>query len=231
MGRARESGGAPPQLPSFIIHELARWKMGGRHLGCDVHDLLRARASHTIKSIGWRPASSGICLPAGNPFLKTWPTIRSGSGGRFLRSGTWQPLDPTASLVAAAAGLVVLDPHDEPYFRRTQSFSHFNKALSGKNTIIGMAALPASVYAFSLARRECNAQRTVRLRTEAVLNAELVRLVIRNITRRLSPNETEGVLPRRVRWCQCKDINNIVEDFTRRAWARLCGQLSGGFQV
>ena len=96
---------------------------------------------------------------------------------------------PTAALVLATAGLVALDPHDDPYFRRTQAFNQFNHTLSGTNTIVGMALVPLSTYALGLARRNSYSQKTVELAAEAVLDAEIPALVMRDVTRRLRPRD------------------------------------------
>ncbi len=96
---------------------------------------------------------------------------------------------PTAGVILATAGLVALDPHDGPYFRRTQSFNQFNRVVSGTNTGVGMALLPLSVYALSRFRRDSYAGETVQLAAEAVLDAEIPALVARGVTRRLRPRE------------------------------------------
>jgi len=50
-----------------------------------------------------------------------------------------------------------------------------------------MALLPLSAYALGLARRDSYAQKTVELAAEAVVDAEIPALVIRDISRRLPP--------------------------------------------
>ncbi len=96
---------------------------------------------------------------------------------------------PTAGFVLATAGLVALDPHDDPYFRRTQTFNQFNGALSGTNTIVGMGVLPMSAYALGLAHRDSYTQETVQLAAEALLDAEIPALIARDVSRRLRPQD------------------------------------------
>ena len=50
-----------------------------------------------------------------------------------------QNLKPVASLTLATAGLVALDPHDTPYFRRTSSFNGFNNAFSSTHTALAIS--------------------------------------------------------------------------------------------
>lgn len=96
-------------------------------------------------------------------------------------------LKPTLGIILVTAGLVALDPHDTPYFRRTSSFNGFNKAFSGTNMSLGTAIVPLSFYAVSLARRDSFAQHTVLLAGEAVADAEILTTVMKNIDRRLRP--------------------------------------------
>ncbi len=96
---------------------------------------------------------------------------------------------PTAGFVLATAGLVALDARDAPYFRRTQRFREFNQGLSSANTIVGMAVVPLSTYALGLARRSRYAQQTAELSAEAVVDAEIPALVMRDVSRRMRPQD------------------------------------------
>lgn len=96
---------------------------------------------------------------------------------------------PTLAVVLGTAALVALDPHDTPYFRRTDSFSGFNKVFSGGNTALGTAIVPLSVYAVGLARRDSYAQQTALFAGQAVVDAEILATVMKNIDRRLRPIE------------------------------------------
>lgn len=96
---------------------------------------------------------------------------------------------PTAGLVLATAGLIALDAQDAPYFRRTQRFHEFNQGLSSTNTIAGMAVVPLSSYAIGLVRRSRYAQQTAELSAEAVVDAEIPALVMRDVSRRIRPRD------------------------------------------
>jgi membrane-associated phospholipid phosphatase len=85
--------------------------------------------------------------------------------------------------------LVALDPHDAPYFRRTDSFSSFNRNLSGRNTELGMAIVPLSFYAIGLARKDPYAQQTSLLAGEAVGDVEILSTVMKIVDRRLRPRD------------------------------------------
>jgi len=59
---------------------------------------------------------------------------------------------PTSLTLAGTAGLIALDPHIEPYFRRTTAFHGFNRVMSFNGTIAAMAAVPATTYFVGLPR-------------------------------------------------------------------------------
>jgi membrane-associated phospholipid phosphatase len=98
-------------------------------------------------------------------------------------------IKPTVAVLSVTGGLIALDPIDSPYFRRTQSFSAFNKDFSGRNTSIAMAAFPAAFYMYGLARKDSFAQHTVLLAGEAVLDSEILTTVMKDIDRRLLPGQ------------------------------------------
>jgi membrane-associated phospholipid phosphatase len=104
----------------------------------------------------------------------------------LVRGKDWKP---TLAVVAATGALMALDPHDAPYFRRTSSFTDFNKAFSGRNTMLGMAILPASVYVAGLEKRDTYAQHTALLAGEAAADVEIVALVMKDAVRRVRPSD------------------------------------------
>ena len=59
---------------------------------------------------------------------------------------------PTAGFVLTTAGLVAFDSRDDPYFRRTQTFSQFNRVLSFNKTLALMAVVPTTAYVVGLVR-------------------------------------------------------------------------------
>lgn len=96
---------------------------------------------------------------------------------------------PALGFVVTTAALVSLDPHDTPHFRRTNAFADFNKGVSGRNTSIGMAVLPATFYVASLARKDSYAQHTALLAGEAVVGAEILTVVMKDVSRRVRPSD------------------------------------------
>ena len=106
-----------------------------------------------------------------------------------VRVAQGQHWKPTLAVVLGTAAMVALDPHDTPYFRRTDSFNGFNKVLSGRNTALGTAIVPLSVYAVGLVRHDSYAQQTVLFAGQAVVDAEILTTVLKDITGRLRPVE------------------------------------------
>ena len=104
-----------------------------------------------------------------------------------MRAAQGKHIKPTLAFVLATAGLVALDPHDTPYFRRTDTFSGFNRVASSRNTALANAIFPLSFYAVGLARKDSYAQNTALLAGEAVLDGQFVTLVMKNVDRRLRP--------------------------------------------
>jgi membrane-associated phospholipid phosphatase len=96
-------------------------------------------------------------------------------------------LIPVAAVIGATAGLVALDPTTAPYFRRTSSFDGFNHVFSGNATAIGTIVVPVSLYAAGLIRKDSRMQSTALLAGEAVINAEILTTVMKDIDRRLRP--------------------------------------------
>ncbi len=100
-----------------------------------------------------------------------------------------QHLKPTAGIILATAGLVALDPHTQPYFRRTNSFHTFNNAFSGTHTALGTTLVPLAFYGVSLARKDSYGQHTALYVAEAVADSEILTTVMKNVDRRLRPAE------------------------------------------
>jgi len=96
---------------------------------------------------------------------------------------------PTSLTLAGTAGLIALDPHVEPYFRRTTTFQGFNRVMSFNGTIAAMAAVPATTYFAGLATHKTYAKQTAQLTVECLIAAGIPALVTRDITRRLPPSD------------------------------------------
>jgi membrane-associated phospholipid phosphatase len=104
-----------------------------------------------------------------------------------VRLAQGKHLKPALAFVLSTSVLVALDPHDTPYFRRTSTFRDFNKALNGRNTTLGTAIFPLSFYAAGLAAKNRYAQDTALLAGQAVVGAQILTTIMKNIDRRLRP--------------------------------------------
>jgi membrane-associated phospholipid phosphatase len=96
---------------------------------------------------------------------------------------------PAAAVVGVTAGLVALDPKTAPYFRRTSSFNGFNGVFTGNATAIGTIVAPVSLYAAGLIRKDSKMQSTALLAGEAVANAEILTIAMKDVDRRLRPSD------------------------------------------
>jgi len=94
---------------------------------------------------------------------------------------------PAAAIVGVTAGLVALDPKTAPYFRHTSSFDGFNSVFTGNATSIGTIVAPVSLYAAGLIRKDSKMQSTALLAGEAVANAEILTIAMKDVDRRLRP--------------------------------------------
>jgi membrane-associated phospholipid phosphatase len=96
---------------------------------------------------------------------------------------------PTLAVAGIAAGLIALDPHDTPYFRKTNDFSNFNKVFSGTVTSIGMAAVPVAFYLVGLQRHDIYAQQTGLFAGESFTDAIILTTAIKAATQRTRPRD------------------------------------------
>ncbi len=128
------------------------------------------------RPINWRTIVPDICRDQKN--IWTFP-------GKLVRGEDWEP---ALAFAAILGGLIVADPHDSPYFRNNSTFSGFNRRLSGTNTAIGVALVPASFYALGLVRKDSYATHTALLAGESVVDAEILAWVLGNATGRLRPS-------------------------------------------
>jgi membrane-associated phospholipid phosphatase len=103
---------------------------------------------------------------------------------RLVHGQNWKAV---VAVTAATAALVALDPASGTYFRRTTDFRSFNTAFSGTNTSLAIAAWPASFYLAGLMARNTYAQNTALFAGEAVVDSEILTLVMKNVGHRLRP--------------------------------------------
>jgi len=96
---------------------------------------------------------------------------------------------PALAFTLATAGLVELDPHDTPYFRRTDTFSGFNQVFSSLNTGLSEGLFPFGFFLAGHVRNDSYMERTALLSAEALADAQIVSVVMKNVSRRLRPRE------------------------------------------
>ena len=104
-----------------------------------------------------------------------------------LRVARGHALLPAALVLGATGGLLALDPIEGNYFRGTVAYHGFNKVFSSNTTSIAMIAAPVSFYAVGLIRKDEKAQHTALLAAEAVANAEIVTMILKDATKRARP--------------------------------------------
>lgn len=96
---------------------------------------------------------------------------------------------PTLAIAGVTAGLIVIDPHVAPYFRRTATFDDFNNIFSGRNTAILMAAVPGGLFGIGLLRKSSYSQKTALFAGEAVLDGTVLEVVMKAVTHRTRPSD------------------------------------------
>jgi membrane-associated phospholipid phosphatase len=99
---------------------------------------------------------------------------------------------PSLSIVGVSAALIATDPSTAPTFRTTSDFSGFNRAFSDVNTAAFIAAVPVSIYAIGLLRKDSYAQNTGLLAVEAVADGFALNLAFKGITGRKQPSQYAG---------------------------------------
>lgn len=96
---------------------------------------------------------------------------------------------PTVAVVGVTAGLIALDAHDTPYFRRTTTFQGFNRVFSGNITISAMLAAPVAFYAVGVFDKKPYARKTGLFAGEAVADVTVLEEVMKVTTRRFRPGD------------------------------------------
>jgi membrane-associated phospholipid phosphatase len=109
--------------------------------------------------------------------------------GRLAKGKHWLP---AVAIVGLTSALIATDPRTAPYFRTTESFSGFNRVFSGTNTAAFIAAVPASIYAVGLIKKDSYAQSTALLAAEAFADGFALDLAFKGITGREQPLQYSG---------------------------------------
>jgi membrane-associated phospholipid phosphatase len=113
--------------------------------------------------------------------ISTWKFPLDAARGRH-----WKP---ALAFIVATGGLVALDPHDTPYFRRTQSFSGFNRAFSSQSTGLAEAIFPGAFFLAGRLHHDAYAQQTALLSGRALVDALVISNVMKVADRRLRPRD------------------------------------------
>lgn len=98
---------------------------------------------------------------------------------------------PTLAIVGLTTGLVVADRYDMPYFYHTTEFNRFNETFNNTSTEVMMAAVPASLYVFGLAKHDNYAEQTAILSAEAYIDSAIPHVAIKLVARRLRPDSPQ----------------------------------------
>lgn len=109
--------------------------------------------------------------------------------GKLAKGHHWIP---TVAIVGITSGLVASDPNTAPPFHTSNSFSGYNRVLSGTNTGAFIAAVPASIYAIGLIKKDSYAQSTALLAAEAFADGFALDLAFKGITGRKQPLQYTG---------------------------------------
>jgi membrane-associated phospholipid phosphatase len=99
---------------------------------------------------------------------------------------------PAVAIIGVTAALVALDPHDTPFFSSASyqgnpAIHSIGHVLSGTNTGLFIAAVPISLYVGGLIHKDNYSANTALLAGEAVLDAEVVTIGLKDLTHRLRP--------------------------------------------
>ena len=99
---------------------------------------------------------------------------------------------PALAIIGVTAALVALDPHDTPFFsgasyQGNPAIHRIGHVLSGTNTGLFIAAVPISFYVGGLVKKDNYSANTALLAGEAVLDAQIVTIGLKDLAHRLRP--------------------------------------------
>jgi len=107
--------------------------------------------------------------------------------GKAVRGKHWRPF---LAVALGTVGLVILDPHIEPYFHDQSRFSGYKTGpLRGRNTTLAEVMTPVAFYAAGLAKHSPHARNTGLLAAEGLAGAQIVCFVIKEAVGRLTPSD------------------------------------------
>jgi membrane-associated phospholipid phosphatase len=104
----------------------------------------------------------------------------------LLKGKHWRP---TLIFLVLTGGLLLVDPHDPGFFRRTTAFHEFNVVVSGRNAADAMWVVTLSFLGLGLVRQDSYMRHTALYAIEAVADSELLTQVLKGVDRRLRPQD------------------------------------------
>jgi len=147
------------------------------------------------------PAPPAQTASAGQPayrtvsFAKLPRNILEDQKDIFLFPRQWakgKHLWPRVGIFMATASLVASDPYSAPPFRTTSSFNGFNRAFSGTNSAVIIAAVPSAMYGVGWLRKDSFAKETALLAGQAIADGFLLDVPFKGITGRKQPLDYQG---------------------------------------
>jgi membrane-associated phospholipid phosphatase len=106
---------------------------------------------------------------------------------KAVKGKHWKPV---LVVVLATGGLVVADPHIEPYFHNESRFGSYKTGpLRGRNSTLAVTLTPVAFYLAGLAKHSSYARNTGLLAAEGLIDTQLVSFVMKNAMGRLTPSD------------------------------------------
>ena len=140
--------------------------------------------SPTAQAVGSETAISPVQL--GNNVLRDQKAIWT-FPAKAVRGKHWKPL---LAVALGTVGLVILDPHIEPYFHDQSRFSGYKTGpLRGRNTTLAETLTPVAFYATGLATHSPHARNTGVLAAEGLAGAQIVCFVMKQAVGRSKPSD------------------------------------------
>ena len=107
--------------------------------------------------------------------------------GKVVKGKHWKPV---LVVMLGTAGLVVADPHTEPYFHNPSRFGSYKTGpLRGRNSTLAVTLTPVAFYLAGLAKHNSYTRNTGLLVAEGLVDTQLVSFVMKNAIGRLTPSD------------------------------------------